>query len=392
MLQLKTKNSLCIRPLDIAICSIFLTMFQPYLLPDLLQIGLRIFLLLYAVIYLIGHTPLNGFINISLILIIPNLISNVANYISGTLSFPNLLFGIQDELCIYCMYTIFRRCAALNYSQRLVTILLALLKWYVIISIISILMLDKGSEIYFFGSKFFTGYYFVVFTGLYYFKHQTEIKYNICKRLLFIMLSVTLFINLAYINASTCLIMYIYMLFLLFIPKNIRNIMKKPVIVVTCIVGSTAILTVLSQILKNRFVQYFILNILHKDLTMTDRLRYYAKAPQVFLSGNIFFGYGYNSEALKEAIALGSNIQNGFLQKIVSYGIIGAVAFLLFIYIAIKKSNKNVETSDAKWPLFAVLHAFIVAAIVEVSFNSLFLLNLFLIRWLYCETYNGRDV
>ena len=188
-------------------------------------------------------------------------------------------------------------------------------------------------------------------------------------------------------------------LFLIFImlhaSEKIKRFLSNPAFIIAFLILSMLMIFIIPSFLKLKFVQFVVQNIMGKDLTLTDRLRYYAKAVDVYKEGSILFGYGYESNVMRDNIALGTNIQNGFAHIMLSFGLVGGLGTIFMLFRAVSISNKNNELSGLKkfrasgWALYAVIYGFIFAAIAEVSLNYIFFVTIFIIRW--SENYLGFE-
>lgn len=368
-----------ISKIDLLIWAMFLTTFRPVLVPEYVRVGGGIALLFLVLLYLILHLPLIKLFNISLIYSLAVIASCVFNYVNGNLSLQNLMNGFQHALCLYCMYTVIQYCVQKGYKERMISALFSICLVYCILSFVSILMGGNGlaKVSYLFGTKFFTSYIFILFSGLYYLKYGENIKRNVnYSRVGFMTVIIFTLIVLLLINCSTALVAFIVFIGLCFTGSTVRRNLKRPFIFTFAVIGSMLILMALTDILQSGVAQYLVTTILHRNLTLTDRLRYYARAANVFEAGNSFWGYGYASDLMRNIIGLGSNIQNGLLQHLLTYGFVGLASFLLTIFMCLKRP----VNSERTWGIYMMLYALVVAATVEVSYNTIFFLGIFLIK------------
>ena len=164
----------------------------------------------------------------------------------------------------------------------------------------------------------------------------------------------------------------------LFSNSKMKKILSRPITLVCLMLLSMLVMFAITRILEFAFVQNIIQNVLHKNLTLTDRLNYYKKAMDVFLQGNVYYGYGYASDEMREVIGRGTNIQNGLFQQLLCYGVVGAASIILIVYYSAYYGHMNTMKN---WPFVVVLIGFIIAAIAEISYNSFFFLSVFALRW-----------
>lgn len=376
---MRLRSKFKITYIQLLVYAMFIAVFKPYLLPDLVQVIMRIVLLIIVVVYLITHMSIKRLFNVSMVFCAAIFVSCAVNYINGILSFQNFLNGTQYAICLYCMYTVIQYCTLRGHQEIMLDALYKITFVYCLISAISILLGGNGqiNTTYFFGTKFFTSYFFILFTGFFYLRFCMCKGRNTTFKLRFIILGAISGVMIICIECGTGLIAYILLFSLGFLPVRLRKNLEKPIFLLGMVIASLLVLLIIIPILQNGIVQYIIVNLLHRDLDLTDRLRYYAKAATVFNKDNLLFGYGYASSLMRSRIGLGTNIQNGLLQYMIMYGFAGAGAFLWEVFYCARKGGCRKDN----WGLYMVVYAMIAAATVEVSYNTVFFLAIFLIRW-----------
>ena len=78
-----------------------------------------------------------------------------------------------------------------------------------------------------------------------------------------------------------------------------------------------------------------------KEICLTGRMDIYARIGYL-VSKNILFGYGYeNNTYVASQTVLASNVQNGVLDNVVSFGIIGTALLAIWIWSCLKFAQKN---------------------------------------------------
>ena len=85
-------------------------------------------------------------------------------------------------------------------------------------------------------------------------------------------------------------------------------------------------------------------------------------------------------------VARGGNTQNGLADIIVSYGIVGAFLILTIMCIAMVKQKDRYSKS-----YMALLYAFIVISMVEITLGSYFLIVLALLMFIGKSTNYAED-
>ena len=66
------------------------------------------------------------------------------------------------------------------------------------------------------------------------------------------------------------------------------------------------------------------------------------------------------------------NAQNGFLDNVVNYGIVGTL-FIVFILLYCAQSANKEKIDGRKYMFLVVIHLLLLASTIEVTINTLFL-------------------
>lgn len=168
---------------------------------------------------------------------------------------------------------------------------------------------------------------------------------------------------------------------ILFIFPNITNVIKKPaLLLVTLIFFNTVLFFFSTWILSYPFVQDFIVDVLHEDLTLTGRIGIYSKIVEVF-NESPWYGLGVGNYAGISFNLTGcANAQNGLINLFLELGIIGCFLFLIILYKLSKEAD--IHSTYNLYLLIFLLSEIIISA-VEIPFSevafysilSLFVLN-----------------
>ena len=357
---------------NLTIYALIISVFKPYFLSDNITSMLRVICLSAVILFLVKRRALEYFVNFAVPFGATVVISCILNYDNGNLSLFNMMCGFLYAFCIVCMCAMIKYCTYKESFFNFLICLKRILLLYFIISIVSILMQGSNALHYAFGSKFMTSYLFLLLSGVLYAIYSVSQKKS--DRLIFVWIVCVSLVAMIYMFAITGLLTYIVFILICTYGKRFTKALSNRYVFIISIIMSMVVLISLNEILQLDIIQQFIVNVLHKDATLSDRIRYYSRALNVFKSGNIMYGAGYASSNLQSSIALGSNIQNGLLQHILEYGVIGGICFLYLCY----KGITPYKTSREAIGLIAVLYAFVIAAIVEISYNLVFFMTVFL--------------
>lgn len=156
--------------------------------------------------------------------------------------------------------------------------------------------------------------------------------------------------------------------------KEDKNILLSNRLFLSVTILSFAFIFIYSLILDNPISEYIIVNLLHRDLTLTSRTTVFSKVLNV-LPGNLMWGFGYGS-AYELGIRLAGvpNTQNAILNWIWQCGTATTILMVVFIFTVFNYSKKyeNCRKSAALKPLYILLYIFIILGSVEVTFNNTF--------------------
>lgn len=143
-----------------------------------------------------------------------------------------------------------------------------------------------------------------------------------------------------------------------------------------------SLLLVNTAVLSNKYVSYFIQNVLGKDATLTGRLRIYSVI-QKAITQNIWFGHGFeNNHTATMQVISAANAQNGILDCMISYGLAGVI--LLGVIMALSLVRGKQKTGF--FP-YIMVYTFIVISMVEITLNREFIFFVAMIAtcWQYVE-------
>ena len=197
-------------------------------------------------------------------------------------------------------------------------------------------------------------------------KRYNQVEYWV-KFLFYWVLSI--FIS-VYVNCNTGLLANVLLGVGFIVFKNRQRIFSNPVLIVLFLLICCSFLFFADSILKNEYVQYFIVDVLHRDLTLTGRTNIYEQIFQV-LDGHWLMGYGYGSSYEVCTDTMGyANTQNGLLNWILECGILVAVLIVAMLYVAFSKIKK---CGKFLFPSIICIYVYSLIASVEVTINAQFL-------------------
>ena len=223
---------------------------------------------------------------------------------------------------------------------------------------------------YLVGNKFMVCYLHLFTLAFYYQKNINKI--NIGKRHILIPYVILLFYISIVTKCSTTVTAAIIFMILILIPNKIKEKLYNSnfVITITIIVSSWYIF--FTSILSNRFVQYFIVNILNEDLTLTGRDIIYQNIIKV-INKSPYWGYGHgNTYQIVKSMINAPNAQNGFLDSVVTYGIWATLVLIIIIYSVFFNVKNNSKKMNI-YPVVVVIFIFIILSSIEITLRIQFI-------------------
>lgn len=368
-----------IKKIDIIICFLYIAIFKTYAVPQVLQQLSKITMLAVVLLFIISHIPYKRLINLSILMVVSIILSGMLSYKRGYIAFDKLMDGTLYAICIYCIYTVMQYCYQIQYMDRLINILYKLTVLYCIISFISILL--EGTSIYgtemkyFFGNKFETSYLYIMLVGFYFIKYKDKIDKFFKYKIIYCGLCIATFFLCAWINCGTVMIGSLFLLIAIFIPKHIQIFMMCSKVIIFFVLITGVCIFAMDLLVSNTYIQYLITELMGKSLDLTGRLHIYDYLLNI-ISESKWFGYGYNNNIIIAYLGYG-NAQNGLMELIINYGMIGTVVILFVL----GKSCNLLDKTQKLYGAYAIVYVMIICSIVEISYNYVFFIAVFLIRW-----------
>ncbi|MCU7204085.1 O-antigen ligase family protein [Turicibacter sp. TA25] len=236
----------------------------------------------------------------------------------------------------------------------------------------------KNGEYYLVGNKFSVGYLHLQLIVLFFMYTNLNKKFKFSRYLigiLYILLTIIIAIK---VDCMTTIIgLFILLLFLFFIPRKITT--KPDVFLLILLVSNLALLSY-DRILNIPSIQYFITQILNRDISLTGRTVIYDNIPKL-MQGKVLLGYGYGSsyETWMKYINL-PNSQNALIDIIIEQGLFAVIFLLIIIYFVIKRINlKDKNIIHIYYPALVMLYVYSILGAVEITINISYIFWLSLI-------------
>lgn len=281
----------------------------------------------------------------------------------------SFLVGIFHALSIMNVYLFFQY---LNYTKKFnvgIDIFYKLTLIYIIINDFVMFMFPSmftryGN--YFVGNKFNVTYLHILYFILYYQRNIRLIKYNNIKGIILLFNLIFVFVISIFTTCTTgvmaCFIIIVFMIS----TKGFKKVFLSNKMMIGVLLISDTILLVGSSILSNGFIQYLIVDILNEDITLTGRMRIYGNITNI-IKERIWSGYGYGNSyyVLMDKINA-ANSQNGILEVVINYGVIGTVLMIYLMY----ESMRNVTNEYYKYPIVMLIYVYIILSAIEITLSS----------------------
>ncbi len=345
----------------------------PHSMELVLRYGCAIYLLIRYIKYIPQITILIPLFGLLGVMFISNSLANV-NVNSKIASYMYIL-------TILDIFLVVNMSIKKNGLQKFCSYMFYVLFPFIFLTDIFILFFQKefhSNVVYMLGTKFQVVYFHIMLLTVFMQSHLEQKTGSLNsydkirifgsdkkKYFLFIMLVIT-FIVFYRIQCGTGLVMLAVFILLCFSPKIFNKFITRPWILIFMFGLFNAIIFNLERILESPLVQKIIMDILHKNLSLTGRTAIYSQMEVWLQYVNPYFGNGIYNSVVDSVVGYG-NAQNGILNFFIQYGLLGVIALIYIIFLSAKIEDKEILT-----PFYVMLLSFFVASIVEVSFGQPF--------------------
>lgn len=272
------------------------------------------------------------------------------------------------------IFLVLRILASKHQFKQIIDVFYYLSLFYAIVTDITFLLFRglyiQYAGLYLIGNKFDVSYLHLQLLVLLIQKCRMEGRSVIYKNtimLVYILLS--LWVT-TYVQCATGTVGLLLLLLLNFIPEHF---LCNPIIALSALVISSISFFAFANILTNKYVEYFIINILHKDITLSTRMIIYRHVGRV-IEGHWLMGYGYGSgyEICMNLIHA-PNLQNGLIDCIMQQGIIAAILLIILYTTVFRNLNHKFLANKEYIPSAIMVYIYVLISCVEITFNTSFL-------------------
>ena len=335
------------------------------------------FAIIYCGYVLLKQNRIDGTIFWLVMYLCSIVVSNLFN-----MEFKLLIQGFSDSVMYINMFLLIRKSIEKNKVDTYKA-LLVFFSIYILVTMVQIghfsLTINtelKDTKQYFVGGKFDTCYMFMLW--YYLILQLSNKKFEKISKYFF---GILIIILAAQTGCVTVLLGEVIFFLIQIFPKKVfKNITGEKIVLLLLCLDTTIVF--LNLIVQSQIVIYIIQNIFGKDTGLTGRLKIYSLLKPVILK-RVLFGYGTNSTKIKSLINF-ANTQNGMLQIIYNFGIVGGICFIQ-ILCNIFRHFRKFDLLRKKHTV-GIIIGFLVCSMVEITFGNIFMLVIAIIYAELSET------
>lgn len=173
-------------------------------------------------------------------------------------------------------------------------------------------------------------------------------------------------------NSVTGILVIVLIMIYYCLPSTIWS---KPFVFIAFLLGSVGFAFGVETILSISGIQNFIVNVLHRDLSLTGRVDIYGFIPKI-LSNKLLWGYGYGSsyETWMKATHIFPNSQNGLVDCIVEQGLIATLILIFVITLVMSKTGMMLKKYPYMKSILLIVYVYATIASVEVTISIVFIM------------------
>lgn len=221
-----------------------------------------------------------------------------------------------------------------------------------------------GGDYFLLGNKFYVAYLHVYFLAFY--CNTKCINGNINNKKIWLVAIWTACIS-AYVQCTTGIVATIIFMIIYINRNRMLSERFRALKIIILLLVCDGFLILCSFITDTPLVSYIIEDILHESTDLSGRTIIYENAGYA-LSVNPLWGVGNdNNDYISRIFSSASNLQNGLLDNILSFGIIGTVLLCILLVIYMQMSKKK---NNDGFLIFIIV--WIIISMVEVSLRSEF--------------------
>ena len=277
--------------------------------------------------------------------------------------------GIMTSIVVFMYFTFIEYLNTINKTYLMANVFYKLCLFYCIISDLASFAVGIDNLQIIGGGKFALSYLHIFLVAFYYLRNSTSNRTVPIKKYYgYILFAVVISI---YTECTTalmgCMIVAIVFMFRKFFHDKVFR--PKVLLVLLAICALFPILV--TYIIDNPYVSYFIVEVLGEDHTLTGRLGIYETLGEVMLLRPIW-GFGVGNGHYIMAFLYGTaNAQNGVANLILEQGVLGLISVIaLWITCMNEVTHKN--NMDTVFGVYAIILALIIMSMAEITVDTRF--------------------
>lgn len=371
---------------------LFVLIHRPRFIPSSLDQAYRILFLGILIIYVINHGNKLKFNDPLTWLYGSIFISNIYNYVFRSFSRKAIFNSMFFLVNLYVIFQLIQIVCERKKKDKILKTLFWINSFY---CIFALLFIDKklyitvpGTESYMYalGNKFDTSYLFISLTcmfGMCYLqKKRNKINVLMFVGLIFLSAYVS-----NHLDCQTAAVASFIPGIVFLINSLHRKVLRNRFFAIGVVFITASFPIIAEAIVRNKFVQYFLNTVLHRDLTLSSRMNVYTKYLFVVIKRRVFLGYGYGNSAMFRISNYYRNAQNGLWNYFVMFGLVGVAILIYFI----KCIFTMVDEKEGIIGPIMLFYSMVFAGTVEVTYNWHFYISLALLYYYNYENRNNRE-
>lgn len=238
---------------------------------------------------------------------------------------------------------------------------------------------------YLIGNKFTVAYFHLLIIVLW--VYQYEKKKDFYSKSFIVVLICLCAVSGIHMECNTGIIALLLMVVWFYLIKKFSTLFLNPLFSVALLIVSFSYIFIYKAVLNNDLIKEFVINVLHRDLSMTGRTGIYSILPDI-LSRRLFTGYGYGVSYEVLSKYVNGNIpdtQNGLAEWFFYGGLFTALSITIILFYIMSKIEKH---DAAVLAAISMLYAYVCIATVEISLNG----DFFAILAMIYITSKGKNV
>lgn len=369
----------------IAIISLWIAIVPIYYFPTRVWLGMKIFGELICGLYILLNVKKTVTNKMLFVVIYSSTIFFSALINKNSMYAGNFLIACLYAALVFEIFAVFEIVSSRKSTVNIAKSSLIILFPYWILTFISVILQGSsnfsGTNAFFVGNKFNAIYLTVLVAFLLGIVCQKNSKKEIRFKLGYWIFYVVAIFMALYTTAYTgfAMLLVVLVLYLInnvlvphkVIPMSFARLdtwLLKPFIIIACVILSGVVVIFANAFISIPRVTAF-LSAIGKTNTMNSRLIIYTYLKNIIESKPLF-GYGYDTSVV--TLTYAENAQNGLMKVIIEGGFVGAIVFILVVYSRVKRSKKASYTIKNNWILYWIF-AYIISAIIEITYNVQFL-------------------